>query len=211
MKTTIPFSGFYYSVHDQELDYILEQCFSNDCGDVYNSLAQSAHDNADWFSIHSGYAKLYTEAFAKEFELETVKFKKLDSPKYYNFETDRIFCEINISEVNRLYKTVCKKVLEDRIQERFTSRDGFISFYPNELAKWPNKLEDWDINQVGTLIEAYTVHVEPEFLHNQFKEYDLLEDYRCNGVIENLLYENIENAERLDKIYRYLRDREDRI
>lgn len=206
LETTIPFSGFYHSIHDQELDSQLEQYFSNDQGEVYQSLMQKAFDKADWSYIHSGYAKAYTEDFAAEFDLETLTFKMLVSPKYYNFETDRIIAEIDREEVCRIFDLVPTEVLQAVIKARFTSRDGFISYYPNDLAEWPECIADWDLNHVGTLIAAYVSTIEPEF--DQHKEYDLIE--HSAEVACHLFDDNIEGIDRLNKLCVYLRKREER-
>ena len=45
--------------------------------------------------------------------------------------------------------------LKERIKERFSSRDGFMSFYSSDLGDWPKELKDWDHNQLSTLLEVY--------------------------------------------------------
>lgn len=207
LKTIIPFSGFYESIHSSELDDRLEQEFSSDYDNVFSSLLEKAYDNIDWGAVHNEYAKEYTEAFADEFDIK-VKFETLISPKYYNFETDRIFAYIELSEVKRLFELVPKEVLERRIKANFTSRSGFISHYFNELSLWDTDLANWDHNQIGTLIEAYISTIEPEFDQNQ--EYSLMEDSVCNGFIEGILWDNIKDADRLYKLSTYLRERENR-
>ena len=57
-----------------------------------------------------------------------------------------------------------KKDLEDLIKEKFTTRDGFISFYPNRLDKWPKDFEEWDHNHLGTCFELF----EEEFKEEEF-------------------------------------------
>lgn len=85
------------------------------------------------------------------------KFSIMTSPREYNFTTDRLFVTASMAFVKRLWKrskadnhdTLCKV-----IAERFTSRSGFISHYPNCLDDWPRDLADWDYNQLGTLLIA---------------------------------------------------------
>lgn len=38
METTIPFQGFYSSIHDSQLDYALESMFSDDQGHINRDL-----------------------------------------------------------------------------------------------------------------------------------------------------------------------------
>lgn len=41
------------------------------------------------------------------------------------------------------------------IKKRFTSYDGFISFYSNRIEDWLDKpLTEWDHNELGTLLYA---------------------------------------------------------
>ena len=61
--------------------------------------------------------------------------------------------------VRDLLAKIDKDVFRSTIKERFTSRDGFISFYPNRVEDWPD-LEEWDHNHVGTLLEAYVSQVD---------------------------------------------------
>lgn len=207
METTVPFSGFYYSVHDQEIDSCLEQYFSDDCGECISPvLFQRALDQADWTAIHNDYARQYVEGFSEEFEVK-LSYKLMVSPREYNFTTDRLFAEIELSEVKRLFNLVPREVLEKAIKANFTSYDGFISYYSNDLNDWPSDLSEWDHNQVGTLISAYVSTIEPEF--NQWKEFDLLGD-PVHEFVNELFDKHIEGIDKLNKIYCYLREREER-
>ncbi len=42
------------------------------------------------------------------------------------------------------------------IRERFTSRDGFCSFYSNDIDEWKEKeVTEWDEIELGTLLDAW--------------------------------------------------------
>lgn len=201
METTIPFSGFYHSFHDYNLDQALEMVVSDDQGSAYDGLLDLARSSVDWSVAHDHYAKQFTRYFADKFDLD-IKFKLLSSPKYYNFETDRIFCEISESEVLRLFNAVDRAVLERRIKERFTSCDGFISHYPNSLERWDSDVTTWDHNQVGTLIEAY---IEA---HDAYDS-----DYECYISQDIEAYNSVCEAIKDDRVFRiadYLRERQNR-
>lgn len=208
MSTTIPFSGFYYSIHDSELDQALNQIFSDESGDPYETLVSKAFDLVDWGATHREYAKVYSQKFAQEFELKTLTFDELVCPKYYNFETDRIFCHIELSEILKMFQSVDLEALDKLIQEKFTSRSGFISHYRNALEEWPTDLAEWDHNQVGTLLEAYITQ-ESNNDFDQYRELDILT--YPSEVAYNILSDNLKpEAERLYKIADYLRQREAR-
>lgn len=206
-QTTIPFSGFYYSLHDSELDRALEFMFTNDRGDPYPGLVERAFDLVNWRAVHFEYAKRFAENFATTFELETLKFSDLVSPKFYNFETDRIFCEISVHEVIDLFYKIDEKILREKIKLNFTSYDGFLSHYPNDLDRWPKSVTDWDHNEIGTLIQAW-VEQSTGGKFGTFEEYEIMEEpfEFTSRIIEN----NMKDANKLFRVSDYLRRREAR-
>lgn len=210
MNTTIPFSGFYYSIHDSELDEALKMDFSDDtgCHLISEELYQKAFDLVDWRQAHNEYAKAYCEAFSDKFNLD-LEFDELVSPKYYNFETDRIFAHISLETVTKLFNAIDKEYLNEVIKSRFTSYDGFCSFYPNDLSEWPSDLSEWDCNHIGTLIQAFVeLHCDNEF--TQFNEYEVFEygSYEtCYHILNN---QDNEELTRLYNIAYYLRTRQER-
>ena len=204
-STTIPFSGFYNSLHDSQLDNALESIFSNDRCDVYKSLMDKAFDSIDWRNVHTEYSKEYTSAFASEFNLSTLVFEDLDSPKYYNYATDRIFCKIELSEVQDIFNRVDKVALNKHIKQRFTSCDGFISHYKNSLEAWPSDLADWDHNQVGTLLEVLAAQES----NGEFESFREVELFDSNEVAFNLIMNNTKD-DKVFTILNYLRAREKR-
>lgn len=87
-----------------------------------------------------------------------LQFESMDSPREYNFTTDRIFCHIPLKTVRALFK-ISKAENHERLKaaiyERHTSRSGFISFYGNDLESWLKKpLQEWDHNEIATLLNA---------------------------------------------------------
>lgn len=191
----IPFSGFYESAHDSEIDHALESYFDKE-GDGKQAVPENLYWSFDHFGdIHREYAELYAKHFGYYFEEATgIKFplvlEALKSPREYNFETDRIFCDVRLSVLKAIYAYCDKDILRQRIAECFTSRSGFMSFYSNDLDTWTVKpLKDWDHNELGTLIEAALITsgcgtgVNPTF-----NSWDVMEDAICNGKIDEIVY-----------------------
>lgn len=211
MITTIPFSGFYESLHDSAFDYALESIFSDrDTGCHINEpLMWKAHDYIDWRMAHELYAKEYAESLAHEFGIDSLKFESLSSPKEYNFTTDRIFCTIEYADLCRLMAGFDLKAFAAYVREKFTSRDGFISFYDADLSAW-GKVETWDHNQCGTALEFYAMQQNAgEFEH--YQEWALMENAQCNGVFDEILYKAGGNEfSRLVRLHCYLDERENR-
>lgn len=79
------------------------------------------------------------------------------SPQYYNYSTDRCYCQV---ETNRKTLKLLKEYtlkLEDAekyIKDHYTSYDGFISFLPNNIEKWKKlDIEDYEENMLIALLD----------------------------------------------------------
>ena len=160
MLTTIPFDGFYGSSISDGLDYALEQYVECDHPDYTSDIFDVYFNVVDWGKVRIHLATRYVEEVVSILEDEhdihiTLEFESLQSPREYNFTTDRIFATISEEDVVTLYSTVKNDDLNRSIKERFTSRSGFISHYSNDIDDWiSNPLNKWDHNEVGTLLEA---------------------------------------------------------
>lgn len=210
MITTIPFSGFYDSVHDDALDYAADQMFQHrETGEPRHDLTARLHFECRWREVCEAYAKAYCEAFAAEFGID-LQFESLNSPREYNFTTDRIFATIDLDEVNRLLAEISMPTLRLKAKERFTSCSGFMSNYSPDVEDWGD-VETWDHNQVGTLIEAWAE--EQATTSNGFDsgaEFSLMERYRDNNCFESWIAEATPGIDRLYRIADYLNTREER-
>jgi hypothetical protein len=87
-----------------------------------------------------------------------IKFESMDSPREYNFTTDRVYGEMPLAIVYLLFRRSRAEghaTLAKTIKDRFTSYDGFLSHYSNRFSEWLEKpLGDWDHNELGTLLIA---------------------------------------------------------
>ena len=204
MLTTIPFSGFYNSVHDSNCDEVLRRTFDNDRGDVREDIFYLAQDKVDWRAVYNNYAAAYAGNFADEFQIK-MEFEGMKSPREYNFSTDIIYCTIEPGEVQRVFAAVDKSILDEVARETFTSRSGFISFYNPDFSTW-GAVTVWDHNQVGALISAYVLQQNPDF--DQWVENNLMESAQCNGHLENWIFaSNPAPLNRLANINDYLNAR----
>jgi hypothetical protein len=210
MLTTIPFSGFYYTLHDQTFDAVHERMFSDDngdCDEAAQALQMRVFDACDWKKAQTGYAEQYCDMLAHEFKID-MKFESMTSPREYNFETDRIFANIPEEEVKRLLAAVDTKVMTDLAIERFTSRSGFSSFYSANWRGWGD-VSGWDHNQIGTLVMAY-IQQEHGGEFDSYAEYGLMGDAEGNGWIDEWIEESTPGIERFYKIHEYLQKRKQR-
>lgn len=208
----IPFSGFYESLHDRELDTTLERMFEVDgSGNEINQyLLNMARDCVDWREVHKAYASEYAENFAHEFDIPGMTFESLRCPREYNFETDRIYCEVPPMAIARIFAETRRETLDSVAAEMFTSRSGFSSFYSPDVSNWGN-LEQWDHNQYLALICAWVLQKRDGEKFDQWAEHDLMGDSISDGALDSMLYSgDTEKLNRLDKIAGYLRERAER-
>lgn len=200
----LPFAGFYGSQHDAELDYAMEAMFSNDQGDPNPGLIDRVCGACHWPAVHRAYAKEFAECFCEEVGIRQARFESMDSPKFYNFETDRLFIELPLEETRRILRETSPASLDLVAGERHTSRSGFISFYSPDWRTWGD-VTTWDHNQLQTLVEAHVRDTQGEL-----EEANLMENARGNGRLEDWIADNTPGIDRLYRIHDYLRTREAR-
>jgi len=204
LLTTLPFAGFYGSQHDAELDYAMAAMFSNDQGDPNPGLTDRVSSACRWSAVHLTYAKEFAETFCEAVGIHLVRFESMDSPRFYNFETDRLFIELPLEEAQRLMRETSTTSLDQVAGERHTSRSGFISFYSPHWRSWGD-VGRWDHNQLQTLVEAYVRDTQGDL-----EEAGLMESARGNGRLEAWIADNTTGIERLYRVHDYLRIREAR-
>ena len=183
LESTIPFDGFYESFISADIDHQIGQQieWDTDIYDLNEDEQQILWDNylsvnRSYFynQIAEDYTNFYIDALNERLEGFTLKatYKFFTSPREYNFSTDRIFIEIEENHAIDFIKYIIKnykKELEKKIQDRFTSRDGFISSYKNSLDLWIDDYSEWDHNQMGTCFELFDL--EEEEINYSLREY----------------------------------------
>ena len=148
-KTFLPlFSGFYGSHWD-------EPCFDGE--DEYYELPEGMEfwQFLDWQKYHNHIANGMcneVESLLCEFVKE-IHFDGVVSPRFYNFGNDSINCDIEIY-VDKIesYVSENKEAFDKYIHDRYTSRDGFISYYENDGDQF---LDGWhdDSHKVGSVLQ----------------------------------------------------------
>jgi hypothetical protein len=183
LESTIPFDGFYESFISADIEHQIGQQieWDSDTFDLNEDEQQILWDsylsvNRSYFynQIAEHYTDLYIDALNERLEGFTLKatYKFFTSPREYNFSTDRIFIEIEENHAVDFIKYIIKnykKELEKKIEDRFTSRSGFSSFYKNSIDLWPKDYSEWDHNQIGTCFELFDL--EEEDINYSLREY----------------------------------------
>ena len=197
---TIPFNGFYSSIHMDNIQRDIKQAFNRrDLCPEIPYTAYHPYDDGDldgdgdgidlinFKQLFTAYSNDYASEFAQEF-LPTgfnLKFCNVQSPKEYNFTTDIIICEAPISALISLFNTIMSNKdyvceFKKTLKALFTDRSGFYSFYSNNLDDWLAKNpHDYDANEWGAVIETW---VNTQVDESQFNDWQL---YCMDGYFEN--------------------------
>jgi hypothetical protein len=210
IEFNIPFHGFYESAHDVIMDDAVNQiCENRDNGEVNQDLSYYLNDNVNWKAAEIEYSKEYTVNFASEYNIKGLQFVELDSPREYNFTTDRIFARCSNAEFNRMLQLVKGAKLDKVCRENLTSRDGFSSLYNPNFKTWGN-WKTWDANQCSQVIEAYAL--EMGYTSDSATQWALMENDISNSVIYSIIETNCKAGiiERVYKIADYLTIRSQR-
>jgi len=158
INTNINFMGFYESIHSGFIDHAIESYFSDDDGNFNDKEAE----NINFKKVHDAYISDFTDDFEgwiKDNYPLTPSFcnLKLISPKYYNYSTDIINCDMNESDVismNNFFKD--DKEFLSYLKDRTKSSSGYISNYTFDQA----------LGNKNNILIDYIL----EFLVNKFEE-----------------------------------------
>ena len=112
---TLNFGGFYHSEHSENIENNIE-VYGYDWEDV------------DYKKTNINYCKAFLNRLGEELQID-LNFISLDSPREYNYTTDKIFCSISKEDFKTLLDDYDNKELFNYIEEHSKSRSGFTSFY----------------------------------------------------------------------------------
>ena len=166
------FTGFYHGLWDQgENEYNAITCLQDsDDPDI-----RSLHYIEDW-GFCSDYREKVAQMFAEEYvdiinrhfglDLELAG-SYVQSPKEYNFRTDKIYVTIAIPNYEALVKQLSslasdpkyRSTIAKTIKDNHTSRDGFWSWMSNDIEEWFGLMMDPDNSHytsyfIGYLLDA---------------------------------------------------------
>lgn len=186
MEARIPFGGFYESMwsagvddeENQQAERLSEE-HGIKLGDINELLFKHSRYHQGYAYIAEKYAPAFLDVINSELGLDLkMTFKDMTSPKFYNFETDRIFVDITYRDVLRLARKVGRNALRKAAKDMFTSRDGFSSFYDPDISTW-GPMRTWDHNQLYALMTAAVDSITADYEDYAWAIY---EDFSSNGV-----------------------------
>lgn len=148
------FPGFYSGILD--LDNFI-------CDD---NITDEEYSNIDWNKYREDIGKLYLELFLESIpeklkEIVKLKYIKIDSPKYYNYSTDKLVCEASFNKrkfINYFLRNMNNDYFKMDLLDKFTSRPGFISHYSNNIDEWLDNLIE-DCNKDNVVFETMLEHL----------------------------------------------------
>jgi hypothetical protein len=164
-EIAIPFDGFYESISDSIIDDELERELEE------HDVTMDDINFNSYKVIQKKYAEEYTSGFQdkinEEFGLNlSLKFKEINSPREYNFTTDKIIVDISDQDVIALHTYIMKdddmkSLFKEVAKDMYDSRSGFASFYPSFSKEFDSiKIQDWDSNEIQSLLA--TLHKDYE-------------------------------------------------
>ena len=151
------FDGFVESYYDSLIDSAIEY-----------DMDYLRHDEGievDWddFDVdYEGFKNRICEIFCDKWHehapsiVKAVKSFTLDSPREYNFRTDKVYADVELQgdwkEQMLFFMDAHKDALEKKINEDWSSSDGFWSFIDHTFAGFREHIEDEDEDYVGIMI-----------------------------------------------------------
>ncbi len=186
------FPGFYesdlensdtpYWAIKEELQYYREEC-DTPCKEL-------TEDDLDF--DYKGYEEEVRNAWVDGFRermpeiVSSLEGVEMTSPRYYNFETDRLWADVELRDdwMDEMRHFIASNYdwLKERIHEDWTSYDGFMSFMENDVDKWEEHLfREQDGRYISTMI-GYMMYRENKEIRNDLVM-DALEDVYAGSYV----------------------------
>jgi hypothetical protein len=191
IKTWLPcFSGFYGTIwqsdmaEEQELDHINDLREEKRLEPIKWGEMQFDYSQYN-LSIVKGIAA-YLEREFKQF-VSGIEVEKVVSPRFYNFTNDSADVTISLSDDNikaiEDYLAANRDAFSKYLKDKYTSRSGFISSYPNSIGKfmWDNPIEHQ--HKLGAILEF--------IFENEDSEVELNSYYNVESYIEVTNYSEL--------------------
>jgi hypothetical protein len=152
-----------------------------------------------------------------------VELQRIVSPQYYNFKNDSLDIQIDVDEdllISKVREIIDKNLDEFKkyIKDNYTSCDGFMSFYSNDVNDWLKS--SYNAHEIGSLLEFILRISEDDIAEDMYysvseeinkNNYLSVSDALANVLEEPEVKEIFKEYERLDnqtKAYKeYMREK----
>lgn len=109
IEIEIPFSGFYHTLHGENIDHAVS-CEADNLASDYYDIGDFIDDYVDYNKIRIEYAKVYADEFINLLNDElglTIEYDyssvKLHSPKFYNYVNDSISLKLTLESWEQVF------------------------------------------------------------------------------------------------------------
>lgn len=138
IEIQLPFSGFYHSIHDMYIDNNIEyeiEYLESELGytDEQLDVIKDRFYMMDYAptrkTICEHYINAYNAVFYDEYDIHLdLTYNDLISPKFYNFETDRLYATIDESIYNEVTDLINSEDFKSLLKDKFKPQSGFMPF-----------------------------------------------------------------------------------
>lgn len=152
------FPGFYESIlFNSDSEYYFNEMMNDEDQNITYELKDFEGFQAE---VSKKAADLLHNAIIFEDSIiQSIDFEGLSSPKYYNFETDKLILKVKLDQ--RKLELYCfrqeKEAFDEYLKENFTSYDGFHSFIANNIKDFKDQYieENKTDRTLDLMIEFY--------------------------------------------------------
>ena len=175
IKIELPFSGFYESIYDLHIDNTIEYYLYDLEGEQLKK-AQNAFYMMDYDATRKAicehYIQAYNQVFYDQFNIDlNLTFNSLTSPKFYNFETDRLFVNIDPEAFKQVINLLDDDTIQKTLSEKYKTQSGYIVF---ESTIDAIKNKDYDL-------------FSSDLLEMLLSENDVLENWQFTDQINEII------------------------
>lgn len=138
IEIQLPFSGFYHSIHDNyidshieyELDYLESELgYTDEQLDIIKDRFYDMDYTPIRKAICEHYINAYNTVFYDEYNIHLdLEYNCLVSPRFYNFETDKLYTLIDESVFNEVTTLINSEDFKVVLKDKFKPQSGFTPF-----------------------------------------------------------------------------------
>lgn len=165
--TVILFEGFYESnLFNSDTEYYLNKLLQDSehpetyeiTGQNYKNYEKSV---CELHAVSLNEVLNDFEYYTKNRIVKKVEFKKMTSPKYYNYETDSLYLlvDFNLNDLKKYCFESEKNDFEFYLSKKYTSYSGYISFIENNLHGFKKQYADIEYKHrcINVMLEYYFI------------------------------------------------------
>ena len=159
-ETSLENSDTSYWAIKEELDYYQSEC-ETPCKELTEDDFEFQYEDYEKDVRENWAAAWKYHAPEIVLSLENVT---MWSPRYYNFDHDRLYADIELADnwqdEMRHFMALNYDWLKDRIEDDWTSYDGFMSYMSNDIDEWGDYLfKEQDCRYISTML-GYMMYLE---------------------------------------------------